>query len=51
MGGTIWLCPWMELQHTGSYTFGGSLSALASVGASATADTGLIKSQRAGKKK
>ena len=38
MGGKIWLCPWMQLQHTGSYTFGGSLAALASVGASATAD-------------
>ena len=21
----IWLCPWMSLQHTGSYTFGGSI--------------------------
>jgi len=51
MGGTIWLCPWMELQHTGSYTFGGSLAALASVGASATADTGLLKNQQPKKKK
>ncbi len=51
MGGTIWLCPWMELQHTGSYTFGGSLAALASVGASATADTGLLKKQKQVEKK
>lgn len=43
MGGKIWLCPWMELQHTGTYTFGGSLAALASVGASATADTSKLK--------
>jgi glycosyltransferase involved in cell wall biosynthesis len=43
MGGNIWLCPWMELQHTGTYTFGGSLAALASVGASATADTNKLK--------
>lgn len=38
MGGKIWLCPWMRLSHTGTYTFGGSLAALASVGAHATAD-------------
>jgi hypothetical protein len=50
MGGTIWLCPWMELQHTGTYTFGGSLSALASIGASATADTGLLRKQNQKKK-
>lgn len=37
-GGKVWLCPWMELKHTGSYVFGGSLTALASIGASATAD-------------
>lgn len=37
-GGRIWLCPWMKLQHVGSYTFGGSLIDLASIGASATAD-------------
>lgn len=43
MGGKIWLCPWMELQHTGTYTFAGSLAALASVGASATADTTKLK--------
>jgi hypothetical protein len=41
----------MELQHTGSYTFGGSLSALASIGASATADTGLINKQKQAEKK
>lgn len=38
MGGKIWLCPWMRLTHTGSYTFGGSLAAIASIGVSATAD-------------
>jgi len=51
MGGTIWLCPWMELQHTGTDTFGGSLAALASVGASATADSSLIKNEQPTKKK
>ena len=38
MGGRIWFCPWMQLQHVGSYVFGGSLADLASIGASATAD-------------
>jgi len=43
MGLKVWLCPWMQLNHTGSYTFGGSLAALASVGAAATADVSKIK--------
>jgi hypothetical protein len=42
-----WFCPWMKLQHVGSYIFGGSLADLASIGASATADPG----QLGGKKK
>jgi len=29
MGGTIHVCPWMELHHTGSYTYRGSIAALA----------------------
>lgn len=29
IGVQIWLCPWMKLQHTGFYVFGGSLDALA----------------------
>ena len=29
MGGTIHVCPWMELHHTGSYTYKGSIAALA----------------------
>jgi hypothetical protein len=33
-----WFCPWMKLQHVGSYIFGGSLADLASIGAAATAD-------------
>jgi hypothetical protein len=37
-----WLCPWMKLQHVGSYIFGGSLADLASIGASATADPGQL---------
>jgi len=33
-----WFCPWMKLQHVGTYIFGGSLADLASIGAAATAD-------------
>ena len=47
-GGKVWLCPWMKLQHVGSYIFGGSLADLASVGAAATADVSKINK---GKKK
>lgn len=37
IGINIWLCPWMQLQHVGSYTFGGSLAAMAAINASPTA--------------
>jgi hypothetical protein len=33
-----WFCPWMKMQHVGSYIFGGSLADLASIGVAATAD-------------
>lgn len=42
-----WLCPWMKMQHVGTYIFGGSLADLASIGASATADPSAL----GGKKK
>lgn len=32
MGGEIWLCPWMESTHTGTYTFKGSLRTYAKYG-------------------
>ena len=38
VGVPTWMCPWMKLAHTGSYTFGGSLTDMAQLGASATAD-------------
>ena len=38
IGLKTWLCPWMKLQHMGSYVFGGSLIDLAQIGAGATAD-------------
>jgi hypothetical protein len=43
MGAKVFLCPWMQLQHVGSYIFGGSLADLASIGASATADQSKLK--------
>lgn len=45
-GAETWLCPWMKLLHTGSYTFGGSLVDIAQLGASATADPNLIKKMK-----
>lgn len=43
IGMKIWYCPWMKLQHVGTYIFGGSLPDLASIGASATADPTALK--------
>jgi GT2 family glycosyltransferase len=37
IGMKVWMCPWMKLKHMGSYTFGGSLAALAAIAASPTA--------------
>lgn len=38
IGLKIWFCPWMSMQHVGSYIFGGSMADLASIGVAATAD-------------
>lgn len=43
IGLKVWLCPWMELKHVGSYIFGGTLNDLAKVGAAATADPSALK--------
>lgn len=42
IGMKVWLCPWIRLQHMGSYMFGGSLVDLAQIGASATVDIDAI---------
>jgi hypothetical protein len=42
IGLRTWFCPWMKMQHVGTYIFGGSLADLAQIGASATADPGAI---------
>lgn len=50
LGMKTWFCPWMKLQHVGTYIFGGSLADLAAVGASATADSDEIMKTRQKKK-
>lgn len=42
-GAKVWICPWMEINHTGSYTFKGSLGAIASINASVNADVDKVK--------
>jgi hypothetical protein len=51
MGGTIWLCPWMQMAHVGSYIFAGSLGHLASIGAPATANIGQLQKHNKKQKK
>ncbi len=34
----VWMCPWMQLNHVGSYIFKGNMGAIGSLGVSATAD-------------
>lgn len=43
MGMKVWLAPWINLEHTGTYVFGGSLADLARLGASPTADPKQLK--------
>jgi hypothetical protein len=31
IGGSIWICPWMKLQHVGNYTFNGNLEKIAAM--------------------
>lgn len=37
-GMKIFMCPWMQLNHVGSYIFKGNMAAIGSLGVSATAD-------------
>ena len=50
IGVETWLCPWMQLMHTGSYTFGGSLADISRVGASATADASVLRKTKSKKR-
>jgi hypothetical protein len=45
-GMKVWFCPWMKLSHMGSYVFSGSLTDLAQLGVSATADVDMLKKRK-----
>ena len=42
-GSKVWLLPWIKLKHAGTYIFGGSLQAIATIGASPTATADVHK--------
>lgn len=48
IGLKVWMCPWMKLNHIGTHIFKGDMSAIGSLGVSATADS---KSRRKNYKK
>lgn len=49
-GMKVWMCPWMTLSHTGSYTYSGSLLHMAQIQSSPTTDRkNLKKSSKHGK--
>lgn len=35
----VWMCPWMKLNHVGTYIFRGDMSTIGTLGVSATADS------------
>lgn len=37
-GLSVWMCPWMQINHVGSYIFKGNMGAIAQLGVTATAD-------------
>ena len=43
MGGHVYMCGWMNLTHSGTTTYSGTLGHLASVGANLTADANQLK--------
>jgi len=46
MGMKVWICPWMNLNHIGTYKFVGNLAAVAATGMSATADLEEVKGSK-----
>lgn len=50
-GISVWMCPWMQLNHVGSYIFQGNMAAISRIGASATADKSSSRKSYKKKKK
>jgi hypothetical protein len=50
-GISVWMCPWMQLNHVGSYIFQGNMAAISRIGASATADKSASRKSYKKKKK
>lgn len=50
IGLKTWFCPWMQTKHIGTMVYGGSLAALATIGASPTANPAELKKYREHKK-
>lgn len=38
-GISVWMCPWMQLNHVGTYIFRGNMAAIGQLGVTATADS------------
>lgn len=49
-GMKVWMCPWMQINHIGSYIFKGNMGAIGSLGLSATADKSSNQKSYKGKK-
>ena len=49
-GMKVWMCPWMKINHIGTYIFKGNMAAIGSLGVAATADkTSSTKHYKKGK--
>ena len=46
IGKRVWICPWVMLDHCGSFVYKGNLAALAAIGASATVDPSKLKKNK-----
>lgn len=43
IGMKVWICPWIQLTHSGNMVFGGSLADMAALGVAATTDPTMLK--------
>lgn len=46
IGMKVWICPWIQLTHSGNAVYGGSLADIAALGVSATTDPALLKKKK-----